>query len=78
MTKTTYADKGAIEFAYDRLGRPLTQKSQNGNIIAFEYNGFGKLRSETDPYGYTIEYKYDLNGNAVSNGQAQWYGSDKI
>jgi YD repeat-containing protein len=50
LAKAVFADTGIMEYTRDLLGRKLTQRDQRGNVTAYAYNAFGRVRKEKDPY----------------------------
>ena len=49
-----------VHYTYDLQGHPLTK--QGYATITMEWDGFGRLKSETQPFG-SVSYKYDANSN---------------
>ena len=60
------------EYTYDALGNRLTIRDANtvlnntNDVTVFEYDGLGRLVSETDPLSHTTSYTYDAAGQRVS------------
>ncbi|MEK3795064.1 restriction endonuclease fold toxin [Paenibacillus sp. FSL R7-0204] len=64
--KIIYADGGIFKYTFDKQGRKTSETNPLGAVTTTSYTSFGKEKVVKDPYGYTVENKYDLNGNLVS------------
>lgn len=62
-------------YAYDALGRKVSEVDPNGNVsggnpaahtTTYTYDGDDRLLSMTDPLGHTTTYTYDGDGNQLS------------
>lgn len=54
------------EYVYDREGRLIEQKMQDGYTVSYCYDTMGRLVEQKDSRGAVQSLKYDLNGNLVS------------
>nr|WP_274529245.1 RHS repeat domain-containing protein [Paenibacillus piscarius] len=61
-----YADGAVFKYTFDKLGRKTSETNALRAITTTSYTAFGKEKVVKDPYGNTVENKYDLNGNLVS------------
>jgi RHS repeat-associated protein len=63
----TNQESGVITYAYDMLGRKISQVDELGYTSSFEYHDTGGLKKETIPfegsYNSTRRYEYDKSGN---------------
>ena len=65
LVRIDYPDGGAVQYVYDKLAN-FSETSPLGALTTHRYNAFGKEKTVIDPYGKTVETRYDLSGNAVS------------
>ncbi|GJL61290.1 MAG: hypothetical protein NPIRA03_41470 [Nitrospirales bacterium] len=59
-----YPDAQAINFRYD-LNDRLTTMADRLGVSEYEYDAAGRLILETNPYGFSVGYAYDADGNLV-------------
>lgn len=50
---------------YDELGRKVKENDENGNVIAQEFDGYGRLARSIDPMQNQKYFSYDKNGNIL-------------
>jgi RHS repeat-associated protein len=64
--KEIYADGGAVEFTYDKVGNLKTKKDQLNRTWTYNYDDFNRLIEELDPANNSTKNAFDKDGNKLS------------
>lgn len=65
VTRTTAADGGITQYAYDTNGDLLTLTDPNGHARSWTYDARRRVRTATDALGRATTVTYDGQGNVV-------------
>lgn len=91
LVTQTDAEGNVTQYAYDAPGNRVAMTDANGHVTEYEYDAANRLIRETFPdvtdsvtgfpVSYTVEHRYDANGNVVEtvdeNGHSTRYSFDK-
>jgi len=69
----TYPDT-TTEFSYNQHDDLVGMEDSIGNT-SYTYNAIHRLKSSTNPHGFTVSYTYDKNGNLI---ELTYPGGDKV
>ena len=66
LTAVTDAKGSTTSYAYDTLGRMISETDPIGNKTTYSYDSKGNLIAQTDANGNTITYVYDPSGRVIT------------
>ncbi len=80
LETVTYADTSTVSYTYN-LHDKLTSMTDSLGTTIYEYDEVYRVKSVTDPHGFTIGYEYDEAGNisklTYPDGKAVEYNYDR-
>ncbi|MCK7473141.1 MAG: hypothetical protein MZV49_05755 [Rhodopseudomonas palustris] len=81
MSKESFSDGTSIAYAYDELGRLISQRTQGGDFLQFVYGGERELPTMLELNGAVTRYEYDAKSRLVSTttpaGRRSRFGYDE-